>query len=449
MYYKSSTVRRAGAAELPAFSDAGMTVTELNRMISDTLRASPGTRDVTVTAEVSGFKHYISSGHWYFSLKDEESAVSCVMFRQNTLRGAQVRPADGDRVTVTGYVDVYPRDGRLQLYVMTLKPAGAGSLLEQFEALKRKLAAEGLFDEARKRVLPLRPRRVAVITSANGAALHDILNVSGQRDPSVPLVLVPSGVQGAAAAGEIRAALRTAVKLPDVDVIILARGGGSPEDLWCFNDEALAREVAACPIPTVSGVGHEIDFTLCDYAADVRASTPSNAAEIVFPDRKELRSRVALLRSGLGRSMTGAVSREQLRTGALRQRLQRLSPERRIHDLQESAQRLRSQMAHLTALRIETESGMVSRLKLEMGHRIARSAEDCAATLMRLRTGLQAVSPLGVLERGYALVYDEESHLLTGVRDAERHRDLRIRFADGVLQVIRKDGANDRTGADL
>jgi exodeoxyribonuclease VII large subunit len=149
----------------------------------------------------------------------------------------------------------------------------------------------------------------------------------------VPLVLVPSGVQGAAAAGEIRAALRTAVKLPDVDVIILARGGGSPEDLWCFNDEALAREVAACPIPTVSGVGHEIDFTLCDYAADVRASTPSNAAEIVFPDRKELRSRVALLRSGLGRSMTGAVSREQLRTGALRQRLQRLLerplPERR------------------------------------------------------------------------------------------------------------------------
>ena len=445
MYYRQITESRNRiAAETQR--GPGLTVTELNRMISEVLKAAPGTRNVTVTAEVSGFKHYISSGHWYFSLKDAESAVSCVMFRQNTLTGAQVRPADGDSVTVTGYVDVYSRDGRMQLYVTTLRPAGSGSLLEQFEALKRKLAAEGLFDPSRKRVLPMRPRRVAVITSASGAALHDILNVSGMRDPSIPVVLVPSGVQGASAAGEILAALKKAERLPDVDVIILARGGGSPEDLWCFNDEALARAVAACPIPTVSGVGHEIDFTLCDYAADVRASTPSNAAEIVFPDRKELRHRVALMRSGLGRSMSGLINTAQLGTAALRQRLQRSSPERKIHDLAEQAQRARGQLTAAIGLQIETESGLISRLRLEMGHRMERRVEEAASRAASLRTGLKAVSPLGVLERGYALVYNEERKLVTGTEAARRTREMHIRFADGEIPVTRKELDQDGTG---
>ncbi len=425
-----------------------MTVTELNRLISTVLRAAPGTRSVTVTAEVSGFKHHLASGHWYFSLKDAESAISCVMFRQNTLHGARIRPSDGDSVTVTGYVDLYPRDGRIQLYVMTLAPVGAGSLYEQFEALKRKLVAEGLFDPARKRILPMRPRRVAVITSESGAALHDILNVSGLRCPSVPIVVVPSGVQGAAAAGEITAALRKAQQLPEVDVIILARGGGSPEDLWCFNDEALARAVAACPVPTVSGVGHEIDFTICDYAADVRASTPSNAAEIVFPDRKELKNRVALLRSGLFRNTLAAVNNAQLHTGAMQRRLQLASPERRIHDLADRSHQCRERLARAMRLRIETASGQLERQSIELQHRIVRRLDGGGAALAGLRTGLMAVSPLGVLERGYALVYDGREELVTGATAASREKDLRIRFADGSVDVTRKEPKRAAAGKD-
>jgi len=447
LYYRQTGVLSRPRAAEAARPEAGMTVTELNQVISAVLRSAPGTQNVTVTAEVSGFKHHIASGHWYFSLKDAQSAISCVMFRQNTLRGAQVRPEDGDSVTVTGYVDFYGRDGRVQLYVTSLKRAGAGSLYEQFEALKRKLAAEGLFDAARKKVLPMRPRRVAVITSASGAALHDILNVSGMRNPSIPLVLVPAGVQGAAAAGEIIAALHRAERLPEVDVIILARGGGSPEDLWCFNDEALVRAVAACPIPTVSGVGHEIDFTLCDYAADLRASTPSNAAEIVFPDRRELLQRVALLRSGLNRSLMNTVHQAQLRTAAARQRLQQVSPERRLHHLEEQSHRDRAQLGAAMGLRIETESGLLSRLRLEMGHRMQRRIEEDGARIANLRTGLKAVSPLGVLERGYALVYNEKRELVTGTRAALKSREMRIRFADGEVPVTGKEREHD--GNDL
>ena len=279
----------------------GISVSELNLLIAEAIRREPRVRSVTVRGEVSGFRPHLASGHWYFSLKDEESAVSCVMFRQNNIR-AGIRPRDGDRVLVSGYVDVYPKNGSYQLYAMSLRPDGTGDLFLQFEELKRKLSAEGLFDPARKRVLPMVPRKVAVVTSASGAAWQDILNVSAMRNPSVPIVLVPVTVQGVRAAAEIAAGIRAANEQTDADVLIVARGGGSAEDLWCFNDEAVARAVAASRIPVVSGVGHEIDTTICDLAADVRASTPSNAAEIVFPDRKELRGRTEALRAGLRRA---------------------------------------------------------------------------------------------------------------------------------------------------
>ena len=298
-----------------------ISVSELNLLIAEAIRREPRVRSVTVRGEVSGFRPHLASGHWYFSLKDEESAVSCVMFRQNNIR-AGIRPRDGDRVLVSGYVDVYPKNGSYQLYAMSLRPDGTGDLFLQFEELKRKLSAEGLFDPARKRVLPMVPRKVAVVTSASGAAWQDILNVSAMRNPSVPIVLVPVTVQGVRAAAEIAAGIRAANEQTDADVLIVARGGGSAEDLWCFNDEAVARAVAASRIPVVSGVGHEIDTTICDLAADVRASTPSNAAEIVFPDRKELRGRTEALRAGLRR----AAERETARAGAtLRAALLRLA----------------------------------------------------------------------------------------------------------------------------
>ena len=204
----------------------GISVSELNLLIAEAIRREPRVRSVTVRGEVSGFRPHLASGHWYFSLKDEESAVSCVMFRQNNIR-AGIRPRDGDRVLVSGYVDVYPKNGSYQLYAMSLRPDGTGDLFLQFEELKRKLSAEGLFDPARKRVLPMVPRKVAVVTSASGAAWQDILNVSAMRNPSVPIVLVPVTVQGVRAAAEIAAGIRAANEQTDADVLIVARGGGS------------------------------------------------------------------------------------------------------------------------------------------------------------------------------------------------------------------------------
>ena len=289
----------------------GISVSELNLMIAEAIRREPRTRSVSVCGEVSGFRHHIASGHWYFSLKDAESSISCVMFRQNTFRSA-IRPTDGQSVLVTGYVDVYPRNGTYQLYITSMQEAGTGDAYARLETLKRKLFSEGLFDPSRKKLLPKVPQKVAVITSASGAALHDILNVSGMRCPDIPIVLVPVTVQGAGAGKEIAEGILKADMETDADVIIVARGGGSAEDLWCFNDEAVARAIAACVKPVVSGVGHEIDTTICDLAADVRASTPSNAAEIVFPDRRELTGRVNLCRSGLIRAHMGKLQNAEL-----------------------------------------------------------------------------------------------------------------------------------------
>ena len=439
-YYKADfrdswAPERLSEGQQPAES-AGMTVTELNAIIAGALRADPRTRNVTVTAEVSSFKKHLASGHWYFSLKDENSAVSCVMFRQNNRPVKQI-PKDGDRVTVTGFVELYARDGKVQLYVMTLRPAGIGGLYERFEALKRKLDAEGLFDPARKRILPMLPRKVAVITSASGAALHDILNVSGRRNPGIPLVLVPSGVQGDGAAAEITSALDRAGRLPGTDVIILARGGGSAEDLWCFNEEIVARAIARCPIPVVTGIGHEVDFTISDFAADVRASTPSNAAEIVFPDRKELRERIGMMREAMSRAAEGMINRAALRVREEQRKLARLSPERRIRDRAERLYRSREALSRASERRLKSAAQELRITRLELCHQTSRSLETAESRLTQTRTRLKAISPLGVLERGYALVYGEEKRMIK--RAAEAETEMTLRFADGTVHVTRKD----------
>ena len=232
----------------------GLSVSELNLMIAESIRRDPRTRSVLVRGEVSGFKNHIATGHWYFSLKDADASIPCAMFRNANLK-AKIRPKDGDQVLAEGYVDFYAAQGKVQLYVTGLRPAGLGDMYLRLEELKRKLAAEGLFDPGRKRTLPMKPRKVAVVTSRSGAALHDILNVSGQRCPSVPIVLIPVAVQGTGAGREIAEGIRKANEETDADVIIVARGGGSAEDLWCVNDEAVARAAAGSRKPVVSGVG--------------------------------------------------------------------------------------------------------------------------------------------------------------------------------------------------
>ena len=411
-----------------------ITVSELNLTIADAIRRDLRLRSLSVRGEISGFKHHIASGHWYFALKDRDASISCVMFRQNTFRSL-IRPKDGDAVSVTGYVDVYPKNGAVQFYVTGMKKAGEGDLYLQFEALKRKLDAEGLFDPARKKKLPMVPRKVAIVTSESGAALHDILNVSAMRSPAIPIVLVPVPVQGPEAAREIAEGLRKANRIPGVDVIILSRGGGSAEDLWCFNEEAVARAVAESRVPVVSGVGHEVDILICDLAADVRASTPSNAAEIVFPDREELKGRIRLIRSGLQRAFTEQIRRREQALSALRIRLYALSPERRLAMIRNSSALGRARLlgavgALLERKRHERQTAG-ERLTAAARHRIETEAGRLTAAGERLR----AVSPLGVLSRGYALVYSDGGRMIKTAAEAARETAMTIRFADGQVAV--------------
>ena len=417
-------------------NEAGLSVSELNLIISEAIRRDPRTRSVLVRGEVSSFRNQIASGHWYFSLKDAQASITCAMFRNANLR-AQIRPKDGDQVLAEGYIDFYAPQGKVQLIVTGLRPAGLGDMYIRLEELKRKLAAEGLFDPSRKRLLPMKPRKVAVVTSRSGAALHDILNVSALRSPEIPIVLVPVTVQGAGAGKEIAEGIRQANRT-DAEVIIVARGGGSAEDLWCFNDEEVARAVAASEKPVVSGVGHEIDTSLCDLAADVRASTPSNAAEIVFPDRKELRGRVNQIRFALSRAASEQVRRAELKLSAARQRLSALSPERRIALLESRRELLKLQLCGAIGSRLESSAKAVADSRNELKQAVSGRMKDAEHMVARLRERLTAVSPLAVLNRGYALVYDGEEKLLTRAEEAKTRKDMTLQFADGRVAVTGK-----------
>ena len=412
----------------------GMTVSELNLMIAEAIRREPRTRSVSVCGEVSGFRHHIASGHWYFTLKDAESAISCVMFRQNTFRSS-LRPTDGQSVLVTGYVDVYPRNGTYQLYATSMREAGTGDAYAQLEALKQKLYNEGLFDPSRKKILPKVPRKVAVVTSESGAALHDILNVSGMRCPYIPIVLIPVTVQGDRAGSEIAAGIMRANEQTDADVMIVARGGGSAEDLWCFNDEAIVRAIAASRIPVVSGVGHEIDVTLCDLAADVRASTPSNAAEIVFPDIRELRSGIRSVRLKMVQAVRMKIADAEKRVHEKQLILSSLSPERKVAKLAAESRLRRNALENAIRIRTGNAETAVRIAARDLVTAMDRRKEQAGMNLIRLRERLQAVNPAGVLERGYALVMTPEGKILTRKTQTENIPEMKVRFADGEIEV--------------
>lgn len=411
-------------------------VSDLNEYVRRTLAADPTLRSVRLRGEISNFKRH-SSGHWYFTLKDDRCRISAVMFRQNAMRQS-IRPTDGMSVVVSGQVSLYAESGTYQIYCENMRPDGVGTLYQQFEALKRKLQAEGLFDAARKQPIPYRPRKMAVVTSPTGAVLHDIRKVSAQRDPGVALVLLPVQVQGRGAAEEIAAAIRHAGDLPEVDVIITGRGGGSMEDLWAFNEEIVARAIAESPVPVISAVGHETDVTIADFVADARASTPSNAAEMAVPDRREI---IAGLR-GMQQHLTDAVQtlirERRLTLLTLQRRMAASAPERRIHALltRTAAHRARLNAAvdaqlPLLASRIAM-AGM--RLDAAMDRRVAAPQER----IDRARARLAALNPSAVLERGYALVLDGER--VVGSADAaNRLEHMTLRFHDGSVRVAKEE----------
>lgn len=387
-----------------------VTVRALTMYIKRLIEGDQTLGAVWVKGEISNWKVH-TSGHCYFTLKDDAAQVKCVLFRSQAARLRFV-PEHGMRVICGGAVSVYERDGGYQLYVEEMEPDGVGALHLAFEQLKQKLAAEGLFAEPRKRPLPLLPRKVGLVTSPTGAAVRDMVTVARRRFPNVHLILAPALVQGAGAPASLTAALDRLSRVPGVDVIIMGRGGGSLEELWAFNDEGLTRAIAACPVPVVSGVGHETDFTIADFVADLRAPTPSAAAELAVPAKAELRGMLRSMEERLTLGLRGWVGRKRERLdllagrAALRRPLDRVRRERqRVDDL-------------------------TRRLELALGTQV----RGRRALLKHAAARLDALSPLGVLQRGYAIALDAQARVL---RDAAQ-----VAPGDRVQVILRRGRLN-------
>ncbi len=410
---------------------------------------------VWVRGEISNFKWH-TSGHIYFTLKDDTAQLKCVMFR-SAARRLKFRPESGMQILAYGNVSVYEAGGVYQLYCEELEPAGVGALHLQFEALKKKLAAEGLFDERLKRPLPALPRKVGIVTAPTGAAIRDMITVSRRRFPGVHLVLSPALVQGEEAPQSLIRALHLVAQVPEVDVIIIGRGGGSLEDLWAFNDEALARAIRACPIPVVSAVGHETDFTIADFVADLRAPTPSAAAELVVPSRSELQGQVDALKVRLVRMTRQLLERKRLQVKALAQRPVLQRPEGRLMQdrqrLDELSRRLGQVGGRLVREHRRTLDDLARRLGFTAGRLVPdhrRRVDDLARRLgftggrmmqtyrrqlSGLSARLDALSPLAVLGRGYSITRDEAGRVIREASQVATGQKLTVMLQKGALGV--------------
>ena len=388
-----------------------LSITQLNEYIRGRMDADPLLTQVAVRGEISNYKLY-PSGHHYFTLKDEASALKCVMFKGNAMR-LRFRPENGMKVIAMGKVSVFPRDGAYQLYCTAMAMDGVGDLYAAFEQLKKKLAAQGLFDHAHKKPLPKYPGTIGIITSSAGAAVHDMLRILRKRYPLSNVRLLPVRVQGAEAPGEIAAAIRYANHYDLADLLIVGRGGGSIEDLWAFNDERVAYAIYESRIPVISAVGHEPDVTISDYVADLRAATPSNAAELAVPDQEALRQNL----DSMSAAMETAFSR-QLK--AARQHLNVLS----------QSPALRSPTGY-----IEQRSKSLELLKNRMISAQNQTISQKNARYIAAVSKLDAMSPLKVLTRGYSMVQTERGEVLRSVRQVELGERITVSLSDGKLSA--------------
>jgi exodeoxyribonuclease VII large subunit len=435
-----------------------LTVSELNRMARRVLESQLPL--LWVEGEVSNFMR-AASGHWYFSLKDASAQVRCVMFRGRN-QFADFTPANGDHVEIRALPSLYEARGEFQLGAETIRRAGAGRLYEAFLKLKAKLDAEGLFDPAKKRALPRFPRRLGIVTSPQAAALHDVLTALSRRMPGLPVVLYPTPVQGAGAGAQIAAAIRTAGERAECDVLLVCRGGGSLEDLWAFNDEAVVRAIAASPMPVVSGVGHETDFTLADFAADLRAPTPTAAAELASPARQELLLQLGHLARQLQHHLVRRQRGDMQRLDDLARRLVHPADQlrRRQIELSQLAQRLR----HASGTRLTTEHLRIARLKQRLVtpiHVIQREQQRLDALGMRSRRAVQGgfgqrrlnlarlasslahLNPEGVLARGYSIVQLENGAVVQDAAALSAGDPIGIRFHRGHARATVESTSKD------
>jgi exodeoxyribonuclease VII large subunit len=428
------------------------TPTRLNREARGLLER--GLAVIWMEGELSNFSRP-SSGHWYFSLKDAAAQLRCAMFRQRNLL-TQFAPKDGLHVLVRGRVSLYEPRGDYQFIVEHMEEAGEGALRRQFEILKAKLAAAGLFATERKRSLPTLPRRIGVVTSPTGAAIRDIINILRRRFPAVPVRIYPVPVQGNQAAEQIAAAIALASARQDCDVLIVARGGGSLEDLWSFNEEIVARAIYECRIPVVTGIGHEIDFTIADLVADVRAPTPSGAAELVAPDGQQWLRTVELVQRRMIGALQRTVNQYVEQTQWLHRRLLQLHPgvqlrqqSQRVDELEQRMRRaLLNQVAqlrtraieqsaqlrrHSPTLRLVTLRNQIIVLHLQLGNRIQERVEGLKSRLAIATRTLDAVSPLATLNRGYAIITDTNDRVVTDASTIAVGTKIQTRLAQGRL----------------
>jgi exodeoxyribonuclease VII large subunit len=449
-------------AAAPAPERRVYTVGALTREVKALLEAR--FPDVLVEGELSNLRKP-SSGHLYFTLKDEEACIDAVLFRTQA-RLLRFAPQNGHKLLVRGRLSLYEPQGRYQIICDSIEPLGAGALQIAFEQLKERLTKEGLFDRQRKRPLPFLPRRIAVVTSPSGAAVHDFLRVLHRRFPNLPVLIVPARMQGDGAAAEIVRAIRRAGRAPRVEVVVVARGGGSLEDLWPFNEEGVARALAACPVPTVSAVGHEVDFTIADFVADARAATPTAAAEMLARVKEELIADLAARRARLLRAWTAQIAQRQHAVAARRGGLadprrligeRRLRLDRLLQGLEDAAAadlggrlaavralRERLDRAHPRAQLLRLRDG-VRKLEERLGALVSRALTQRRQRFEGLAGRLDALSPLRVLARGYAVAFDRRGHALRSAAETKPGELLRIRLGEGSLTATVADASPERT----
>lgn len=387
--------------------DNAVTVSQLNKYIKDVISSDMNLQGITLKGEISNFTNHIKTGHFYFTLKDNNSSIRAIMFKGNASR-VKFEVENGMKVIVQGNVQVFERDGAYQFYCEKLSPDGIGELYLAFEQLKLKLSEKGLFDEGHKRTIPQFPKKIGIVTSKTGAALQDILNILKRRYPLATAILIPALVQGENAPNSIVMGIKQAQTVPDIDVLIVGRGGGSIEDLWAFNDEKVANAIFDCKIPIISAVGHEIDFTISDFVADLRAPTPSAAAELAVPDIAELKNSIEFKYATIHNYIANQLKSKDNGIKARYQRIIALSPQNKIN---QNSQDIKEKY---------------SRLDLAMNGIFAKSETQYQKSVSML----EALSPLKVITRGYSITYNEKG-IVNSANALEKQEIIITKLADG------------------
>ena len=389
-------------------------VSEINKYIKMLFDGDELLNSISIRGEITNFKaHY--TGHYYFTLKDESSTIKCVMFK-GYAQFVKFKPADGMKVVINGQISAFERDGVYQIYCKSMSPEGLGDLYLAYEQLKEKLSKEGLFDISKKKKIPFLPQRVGVITSRTGAVIRDIINVSTRRYPNVNILIYPAAVQGVNVASTVIEGLKVFNELNNVDVIIIARGGGSFEDLFGFNDDNLARAIYASKIPVVSAVGHETDFTICDFVSDLRAPTPSAAAELVYPEYTEIVSRIEKDKNRTIIAMKNYIERK-------RQYVERLK----------AAKLEKVPLDQVNKYRLAID-GMMTKSEATLKYMIEKYRTRCVKSIAKIDT----LSPLKTLTRGYSVVEDEDGKVIKSVNDVSSNQEIKITVTDGKVSAIVK-----------